>query len=481
MAKQALLQGAYPARSYIAEAQRCLNLYLEKNPEDAPYPTTHYPTPGLTVFSSAPRSGRARALYQTTGGAVFAVVGRTVYMVASNGTWTTVGTIDNRTNPVSMSDNGATVLLVDGSDKGYLFSVGGTGWTQITDEAFLGGTRVDILDQYFVINQPNSRNFYISDFNDTTFDSLNIAAKITYPDELTASVVMKREIWQIGQFTTEVWFNSGASDFTFEKMPGVLIEYGCNAAFSIADADEKLFWLAQDRTGRAIVVAGSNYKAERISNYAIENEIKDYEDLELTEGFCYQQDGHLFYVLNFPTEDRTWVYDATASASMGYPIWHERGWSDVDGVLHRARPAWSCSAFGLNLVLDHSSGQIYYYDLDSYTDNGDPVQRLRSFPHIKNENKRIEYQWLMAEFEVGKMPETLTSDPEMVWLRYSDDGGNTWSNAMQQSIGSAGQFKTAPKWTRLGYGRDRVFELAWSSSVRTALNGVSLDPKAGES
>ena len=36
MTKIALTQGAYEARSAIADAQKCINLYAEKNPKDAP-------------------------------------------------------------------------------------------------------------------------------------------------------------------------------------------------------------------------------------------------------------------------------------------------------------------------------------------------------------------------------------------------------------------------------------------------------------
>lgn len=42
-----LLGGAYQAKSIIANAQRCVNLYPEVNPNQGSSPTTHYPTPGL--------------------------------------------------------------------------------------------------------------------------------------------------------------------------------------------------------------------------------------------------------------------------------------------------------------------------------------------------------------------------------------------------------------------------------------------------
>jgi hypothetical protein len=49
MARVPLLGGAYQAKSIIANAQRCVNLYPEANPSSSQpqSPSTHYPTPGL--------------------------------------------------------------------------------------------------------------------------------------------------------------------------------------------------------------------------------------------------------------------------------------------------------------------------------------------------------------------------------------------------------------------------------------------------
>lgn len=49
MARIPLIGGAYQAKSIIANAQRCVNLYPEANPQSdqPPSPATHYPTPGL--------------------------------------------------------------------------------------------------------------------------------------------------------------------------------------------------------------------------------------------------------------------------------------------------------------------------------------------------------------------------------------------------------------------------------------------------
>ena len=114
----ALTEGAYTARSLvIAEAQRCINLYAEQNPHDAPFPTTHYPTPGLSLWSPAPTYNGilpARGLYRSTRGQLFAVVGPALYSITAGGLWNSIGYLDTLSGPVGFIDNGLTLLVVDG-------------------------------------------------------------------------------------------------------------------------------------------------------------------------------------------------------------------------------------------------------------------------------------------------------------------------------------------------------------------------------
>lgn len=55
--KVPLKLGAYEAKSIIANAQRCVNLYVENNPEDSPFPTTHYLMPGTQVVATSAERG----------------------------------------------------------------------------------------------------------------------------------------------------------------------------------------------------------------------------------------------------------------------------------------------------------------------------------------------------------------------------------------------------------------------------------------
>ena len=118
MAKAALVTGAYQAKSVIAGAQRCINLYLEKNPDTSVFPFTHYPTPGLTLQSSVSQN-QWRGLYFASNNILYGVCGNTFYSITSNGTCTVIGTLGSSIGTVSMVDNEVDLLVVDGTTIGY--------------------------------------------------------------------------------------------------------------------------------------------------------------------------------------------------------------------------------------------------------------------------------------------------------------------------------------------------------------------------
>lgn len=405
------------------------------------------------------------------------MVGANVYVVSGGYVWTLLGTISTSNGFVSMKDNTLCCVIIDGSPNGWVIDLPTNAFAAISSTNFFGANRVDYIDTYLLFNNPGTNEFYFTYSNATTdmftsgtaFDPLDIAAKTGGVDNMVAVAVMHREVWLIGTETSEVWFDAGAADFAFQTMPGAFVEHGCNAVGSIAKYDLTLYWLGQDSSGQNIVFAGSQYHVERISTHPIEMEIASYAVTSDALGFTYLQEGHTFYVLIFPTANVTWVYD------IGEKHWHQRCWSDENGGLNR----WRANAFAVfnnQLVVgDYENGNLYSLDLDNYLDDGDPIVRIRSFPHVVNENRRLVHRNVIAAMEVGNQMNTSTNDQFLVSLSWSDDAGRSYGNPVEQSLGATGEYQTSVQWNRLGMARDRVYKLSWSAPMKTSLQGVYLD------
>ncbi len=466
-----LILGAYTTRSLIASAQRCCNLYPEKNPPDAVSPYTMYLTPGLTALGTAPQVAPVRGLYRATNNQLFASIGNGIYYVNASWTKTLLGSIAAGTTPVKMGDNGTTMVVVDGTSAGYTVDLTTHAFAAISDPSFYGSNFVEFVDTFLVFNKPATNIFYTSDSNAVTFDPLFFAAKTGYSDLLAGLSIQQRQIWLIGQLTSEIFFNAGGADFPFQIMPGPFIEHGTIAPYSIAKQGGSVFWLSQDLEGTYIVVQTTGYEAREISTDAIEYELSTYSTVSDAIGFCYQQQGHPFYWLKFPTAGKDWVYDLTTQ------LWHERFWLNGDGDEESHRANCAAFAYGVNVVGDRENGLLYQLDPTAYTDNGDVIKRVRGFPHMMNDGKRVFYTSFIADMQAGGS----VSGDATVDLRWSDTRGLSYGNPVSQSFGTPGAYLVQPQWNRLGMARDRVFELSWTANAATALNGAFVEVQPSES
>ena len=457
-----LVQGAYEARSVIANAQRCINLYPEQNTKDAEVPYTHYCTPGLTTLAQG-IVAEVRQLYTASNGLLFAVIGNVIYYVPDNFVLQQVGTIASQSGLVSMYDNKFTLIILDGSTQGWSIDLESLQFDIFNPSNFVGGNQIRYIDTFLVSSSLNG-NIQSSDSASTNYTALSLATMSGDADQLQILDVVHKEIWSFGYRTTEVWTNSGAFPFPFEPIPGVFLQHGCGALRSLAKWGLNIFWLSQDNNGQALVMQGTAYKADIISTPAIADAIGKYGKISDAIGFCYQQGSHIFYMLTFPEANATWCYDLSTQ------LWHERGYLDENGNLVRHRANCVAQAYNKTIVGDWQNGKLYQFDLDNYTDDGNPIMRLRSFPHILNDGDRVSYTNFMADIEVGTEINP-SIDPQLT-LRWSDDRGVSFGNGLQQSLGRSGQYRTMPSWNRLGFARDRVFELSWTAAAATALNGA---------
>jgi hypothetical protein len=462
-----LIGGAYTARSVIANAQRCVNLFPERNPEGADSPFTYYPTPGLVLKGTPPVAGAARGIYSSSNNKLFYVVGSNVYVVTSNFVFTLLGTLFTTVGMVAMKDNGITLSISDGSSRRYLVDLGTLVFTtEASNPAYSDSNAVAYLDTFLIYNVPGTREWFSSLSNTTDLDPTYWATKTANPDLLVSLGVVNRQLVLLGQSTSEVWTNSGAAGFPFEITQGVFIEFGCTAVNSVARNNLKLYWLAQNENGWCQVAMMQGYKVNIISNKAIENEINSYAVKSDAVGFIYQQAGHTFYFLTFPTANKTWVVSLEEDSFE----WHERVWIDSSGIENRHRANCHSFAFGQNLVGDWENGNLYCFDTGTYTDNGQPIIRRRGFPHLNKGGNMLEYASFAANMNAG----TVISGSNMISLRYSDTRGKSWGTPQQQTVGNTGQYNVQPSWSQLGTARDKVFELFWSINGEVVLQGCYL-------
>jgi hypothetical protein len=475
-----------------------VNYYPERNAQDAPVPVTHYQRAGLVPLVQGP-TAPVRGIFRASNGQGYAVIGQQVFSISPNWVLTQIGTLGKQaTTPVSMTDNGANVLLVDGSQQGYTWSLNANDFSVFGDSSglFQGADRVDVLDGFIVWNVLGTNQFGSTLEFTLEIDPVYVAAKANYPDPIQSLIVNHHELLLIGQLYSETWYDAGNAGFPFAELAGADHEHGTCAKYSLASADTSTFWLGQTRQGQGVVMRARGYECLRVSNHELEVQFRKYQyasTLLDAIGYCFQQDGHLFYVLNFPTANATWVFDDAMNE------WTQWAWTDSNGVLNRHRG--NCFAFLNNRPVcgDWQNGTIYQMNPGVFTDtvsiNGlfhtYPISFIRSFPHVKTgtmnlgapglnrpvewAGQRMKYNKFVLDLECGNGPRDASGNPALIRLRTSTDRGKTFGEAILQTSGLPGQYQTQPQWLAMGIARDMVFEIEHSIAGEAALNGAWVD------
>jgi hypothetical protein len=350
-----------------------------------------------------------------------------------------------------------------------------------SDGAFQGGTSADIVDNYFVYNRPNTQQWGASNVLSPISSSLSFASKDGAPDNLVSLIVDHREVYLLGERSSEVWVDVGSTQFPFQRIPGTSTQHGIAAPYSLARAGNSFAYLSRNLRGQGQVMMMNGYIPTRISTHAVENSLAN-QYIDDAIAWTYQLEGHEVYVLSFPTLDLTWAYDVTTG------LWHKWLWVDSNNVFHRHRGN-CCAVFqGKVLVGDISNGKIYELDKNTFTDDGNEVRRIRRCPHLVTDLQREYFAELQIQFQPGvglngiSYPvdqEVVGADPQAM-LRWSNDGGSTWSNEHWVSIGKIGKYKNRAIWRRLGMARDRIFEVVVTDPIKAVIVSANLKAEVGE-
>ena len=385
-------------------------------------------TPGLTLFGTI-GTGTVRGAI-VMGGVLYVVADTMLYSVATDGTETSLGTSEG-SNRVGIAENGTQVVVVNGP-KGWVYSVAG-GFAQITDADFPGADDCFFLGEYIVTVRDDSDEFNISALADaTSWDALDFATAETDTDLLLGGLALNREAWFFGARSIEIWPNTGAADFPFERT--AVIEHGIASTFAKAKLDNTVYWLGEN----GIVYRARGYAAERVSTGPIEQAIAG-ETLSEAFAFAYEEAGHAFFVLSFPN-GKTWVYDVATG------MWHRRKSYNTE----RWRANTYVSAYGKHLVGDTASGQMWELDETAYTEGDDPLIAERKAQYFHKDGNPFSVSEIELFFKPGVGLTTGQGSDPLVDFAYSRDGGRTFSNFRQTRIGKIGENTRRARLFRFG-------------------------------
>lgn len=451
--------GSNNARFAAAGITRHVNGYVEKQ-DETKNNSMIVACDGLSSFADLDSDG-CRAMIEI-GPYVVAVYGRNVYRLSADGTGTLIGGFPT-SGHVSIRKNRREYPQVGLVSDGLFFVVDTQAWTisQVSVAGLPPPLGLGMFDGYGIL--PASKNqWYITAVDDfTTISLLDYATAEGDPDEIVGVDERDGEVIFFGRDSVEWWQDTGGEDFPFTRSQ--VVHIGCLCAGGVHKIDRTVAWI--DRN--CVVRIMDGYDGKRISDHGIERDIRS-ADPDTITSTSWANGGHTFVAWSW--DNGTRVYNLTTDT------WHDRESYNDDRwrVSHVVR-------FGNRLIAgDYSTGAVYEMSADTYDEAGDPLIMTIQTPPVHAFPQRLQFNALFVDIVPGVgLNSTAVQDQDpKIMVKWTDNGGHTWSDEVQKSIGQQGQYEVRVKITRLGTQKQpngRVFKLSISASVAKAIQSLSAD------
>lgn len=456
--------GSYKHKSLPLSAQRTVNFWPQKQPDPkakSPYILESFH--GKRLFGTVV-GGVDRGSFEHQGVA-YKVTGENLYSVSSAGVHTSLGSLPG-TSRCIFTPIGVNVVIVS---AGTAYQWNGSSLTEITDPDLESPDAATTLNNQVIYDGDGGR-FGVSDAGDaTTINALNYAAAESDADDLVRPLAFNQLLLLMGQKTIEPWWNSGQGNPPLDRIEGAIINTGLGALHSPGIDDDYVYFL-NDQHEVCSLRGSASAVVTVISTPAMSREFKTYASVDDAIGWCMKIDSQWFYMLTFPTADKTWCL----------PIGGE--WFElVSGVSGRDIANSYMYCFRKHLVADYRNGNIYELADDVYDEDGEEIIRLRDSAPLHGglfgaPGKSIEMDRfeLIMETGVGLLEGEGQGEDPVVMLSFSDDGGKSFSTEMQGRIGKLGEYIKI-EWFSLGRFESRVIRVRTSDPVHYSIHSAAAD------
>ena len=293
----------------------------------------------------------------------------------------------------------------------------------------------------------------------------------TSSDSIVNIKAVGSTLYVLGKKTIEIWQRG-----TTNEEPWICTSYTTNASNGVAAPDSvtvcgsSVFYIGKgDSYAKAVMcITGTQYT--KVSEPWLDRVLLN-ETSESAYGFSYAVGSHVFYVIHLPESRQCWTYDTATKE------WHERRsrqrgtgtetpWRVTDMIWFKGK-FWAFCDDGCAYTHDED----YYFE--DFADTGDrlPMIRHRQGAVIVNQNAPFVFLELAVECNTGTYADY--HERPYLQLEISKDGGNTWGNVRQASLGLAGQYSHRVRFLSLGLNRLCVLRLTYSHGTALELTSCS--------
>ena len=451
--------GSYESRTRPLSSQKTQNFYpmIEEQGKEQFVLHSWAGLSEVTVVGGADRG------MTTMAGVLYRVSGNDLYSVDSSGIHTSIGAISG-TGHCIFANDGVNLVIVTSN---AVYNYNGT-LSTVTDSNIIGSTAVTYINSQFIYT--NNGLFVVSDVGDpTTANGLNAAGAESQPDDLIRAYNFQQTVYMIGEKSVEPWWNTGTGFPPFARMDGQIIEVGCQALHSVANTDEALYFLGDDNA----IYQVSGGSKRRVSSPAITHAIEGFTTKSDAIGYTLTLEGINFYVLTFPTANKTFALNESLS---------DKGWFQLSSGTSGGKYQGTSlvNIYNSNYVADSDNGGLYVLDIDTYTNGSSTLQRQRVTSSINSklfgvQGQRVQMSRFEVIMETGVGVISGQGDNPQIMIDVSYDGGRSWVSKGFADVGRLGQTVLKVELFSMDSFYDAIFRLTTSDPVPYSIYSAAID------
>ena len=378
-----------------------------------------------------------------------------------------VTNINGTTITVDIAHTGAvsgTITFTDLGSNGVLT----LSLNSFPDGPYVSG--VVFLDNYVFIGTATNR-IYNSALNDpTTWGALDYLTFEQTTDTLVGIAKHLNYLVAFGKVSTQFFYDqANPADSPLGVAASYTSEVGCANGDSIVATSNTVLWVGTSKTfGRSVYIM-DGVSAVRVSTANIDRHLEA-DGLSNVTAYCYTIDGHTLYILTLHNTNQTLVYDLTEK--MWY-TWTQYSMQSNDqpnpGTYQESyfRPTFYAEVGNVPYVLDDDTGTLYYFDVNTYQDNGQSIY-CRTVTDIMDNGSTKRKFYGRLEIIGDKVAATMQ-------IRHTGDDYNSWSSYRTVDLNaSRSQIYLS------GADRRRAWEFLVTGNVPLRLDAAEVDFRIGE-
>ena len=371
-------------------------------------------------------------------------------------------------------DNSGFLAIANGGQINYTLDA--VTLAQIASPAPQTVTHIIYNALRWLANETGTANVYFSDVDPATgeFDPLywsaveNPLTSDTRGDNVEGLYQAWDDIAAWGSDGREIWQASGGSP-PVETRLGVFCEAGLIAPYSVQRADNTFFALCNVDNKPVVIRLQANDPV--VISEDIEKALDGYSTFNDAIGDVVSAGGQSFYILTFPAEDATWVYNIKKKEWYQWSYWNQ---ADATRQAFMFRNFIYARQWGMHLCQSSKDGKIYQVTPDGVLDGSSKIRsewQSSWFDGGTYADKILSSLRLMLKRGQGVIAGT---EPRCI-IRWRDNGKEEWKVEREISLGKLGHREFHRTLNGLGMFRSRQFSIILSDPAKLVL--VGLEPK----